>query len=156
MPRGRGRHRTAVADTSRAAMSRTHTGCTDANSRCGTCSRAYSASGTAACSATSSGSCSASSAPSSSASAAPTSPAGEQRAGRCKQQCRYGCHCNKLGYPRHDDLLLGINPASRAANADRHDHVPPFSRNRAHKGGLRGVSEAIIRRHYKHHLPRHL
>src|SRR6266849_5649574 len=97
VPRARGRYRTAVAavaDTSRAAMSRT---CTGADS-CPAYSRASSNSGAAASSA--------------SASSAAVS---EQRAGRCDQQCRYGDYCKKLGYPRHYDLLFVFSSASKAA-----------------------------------------
>jgi hypothetical protein len=111
VPRGRGRYRTAVADTICAAMpnsgTRTNTGCTDANSCCATCSRACSASAANSCSATCSGAASAS-APSAapSAASAAASAASEQRAGRCDQQCRYGGYCNKLGYTHHDALLF--------------------------------------------------
>jgi hypothetical protein len=76
----------AVADTSRAAMSRT---CTGADS-CPANSRASSASGASA-------------------------SVSEQRAGRCDQQCRYGDYCKKLGYPRHYDLLFVFSSASKAA-----------------------------------------
>jgi hypothetical protein len=92
VPRARGRYRTAVAavaavaDTSRAAMSRT---CTGADS-CPANSRASSNSGASA-------------------------SVSEQRAGRCDQQCRYGDYCKKLGYPRHYDLLFVFSSASKAA-----------------------------------------
>jgi hypothetical protein len=130
VPRGRGR---AVADASRAAMSRTCTAAMScsytgaaANSASASMSRSYtgtaanSASSTAANSATCSRACSASGAATSatatsaatSATASTTSAAtsaatsvSEQRAGRCEQQCRYGDYRNKLGYPRHNDLL---------------------------------------------------
>src|SRR5713226_2366013 len=98
VPRARGRYRTAVAavaDTSRAAMSRTCTGADSCPAYCTGCSRASSDSGAAA----------------SSASAAVS----EQRAGRCDQQCRYGDYCKKLGYPRHYDLLFVFSSASKAA-----------------------------------------
>ncbi len=101
VPRARGRYRTAVAavaDTSRAAMSRTCTGADSCPAYCTGCSRASSDSGAAASSA-------------SSASAAVS----EQRAGRCDQQCRYGDYCKKLGYPRHYDLLFVFSSASKAA-----------------------------------------
>ena len=65
-----------MADTAPAAMSRTHTRCTGANSRPATCSRT-SCAGTAASSASAS--------------------ASEQRAGRRDQQGRYGGYCNELG-----------------------------------------------------------
>jgi hypothetical protein len=100
----------AVADTSRAAMSRTCTTamsptCTGADS-CPAYSRASSNSGAAASSA--SGAASA-------ASTSTSTAVSEQRAGRCDQQCRYGDYCKKLGYPRHYDLLFVFNSASKAA-----------------------------------------
>jgi hypothetical protein len=114
VPWRRGRYRTAVTDTIRAAMSMspTQTGCTDANSRCATCSRT--------CSATCSCSGAAARSTSGTASAAPASSAAasEQRARCCDQQCRYGGYCNKLGYPDHDDLLrhwFRVRPGNAAA-----------------------------------------
>ena len=98
VPRARGRYRTAVAavaDTSRAAMSRTCTGADSCPAYCTGCSRASSDSGAGAAA---------------SASAAVS----EQRAGRCDQQCRYGDYCKKLGYPRHDDLPFVFKSASKA------------------------------------------
>jgi len=137
VPRGRGR---AVADASRAAMSRTCTAAMScsytgaaANSASASMSRSYtgtaansasgsaanSASGSAANSATCSRACSASGAATSatsatSASAATSAPAttavSEQRAGRCDQQCRYADYCKKLGHPHHDALLIRAQP----------------------------------------------
>jgi len=94
VPRRRGRYRTAVAGTIRAAMSMSaaKTGCTNASARRATRSRTCSASGAAARS------------PSSTAAAA-SSAASKQRTGCCDQQCRYGGHRDKLGDPDHDDLL---------------------------------------------------
>ena len=106
VPRARGRYRTAVAavaDTSRAAMSRTCTGADSCPAYCTGCSRASSDSGAAASSASSASGASASAAVS------------EQLAGRCDQQCRYGDYCKKLGYPRHYDLLFVFSSASKAA-----------------------------------------
>jgi hypothetical protein len=104
VPRRRGRYRTAVAGTIRAAMSMSpaKTGCTNANARCATRSRTCSASGANPCSATCSGAAARS--PSSTAAAA-SSAASKQRTGCCDQQCRYGGHRDKLGDPDHDDLL---------------------------------------------------
>jgi hypothetical protein len=87
--RCRVRYRAAMADPSRAAtMSSTCTG--------------------ASCSRTSSNSAAAPTATAAPTAAATTAPAAisEQRAGRCDQQCLDGNYCKKLGYPRHDALLI--------------------------------------------------
>jgi hypothetical protein len=86
----------AVADTSRAAMSRTCTGANSCPACCAGCSHASSDSA-------------------SSGADAAAAFASEQRAGRRDQQCRYGGYCKKFGYPRHDDLLFVINSAPKAA-----------------------------------------
>ncbi|MCP3476898.1 hypothetical protein NLM33_42835 [Bradyrhizobium sp. CCGUVB1N3] len=95
---------TAVPNTARPAMSGSNTGCTRAST----------------------GSCAASA----STAAAASASAGEQWAGPCNQQCRYGGHCDKLCYPRHDDLLLVFNSACEATR-------PVRSKSGAQKAGVR-------------------
>ena len=124
----RGRH--AVADASRAAMSRTSTAAMScsytgaaANSASASMSRSYT--GTAANSATCSRACSASGAATSATATSATSATAtsattavsEQRTGRCEQQCRYGDYRNKLGCPRHDDPLSAFIPRATPGNA---------------------------------------
>jgi len=109
-----------MAGTASAAMSRTHTRCTGANSRPDTCSRASCAS-TAASSA---------SAPAASASAS----ASEQRAGRRDQQCRYGGCSKKLSYSRHEMISSSSLVPCQAGQRNRPDHVPSFVQVRAHEG----------------------
>jgi hypothetical protein len=41
-----------------------------------------------------------------SSNSAATTAISEQRAGCCDQQCLDGNYCKKLGYPRHDALLI--------------------------------------------------
>ena len=77
--------------THAAAMSTTHTRCTNAGAYSATCST--SASGTAATAASTS---------------ATTS---EQRSSRCDQQCGYGGYRKQLDYLRHDDLLFAFDSA---------------------------------------------
>ena len=125
VPRGRGR---AVADASRAAMSRTCTAAMScsytgaaANSASASMSRstgtaANSASGAAANSATCSASGAATSATTAAAATtaatttATTAAVSEKRAGRCEQQCRYSDYCKKLGHPHHDAPLIRAQP----------------------------------------------
>jgi len=80
----------AMPCTHAAAMSPTHTRCTNAGS--------YSATSSA----------SAGTAPT----AATATASREQRSRRCDQQCRYGGYCKQLGYLRHDDLLFAFNSAA--------------------------------------------
>jgi len=116
VPRGH-----AVADASRAAMSRTCTAAMScsytgaaANSASASMSRSYT--GTAANSATCSRARSAS-ATSATATSATATAVSEQRTGRCEQPCRYGDYRNKLGCPRHDDPLSAFIPRATPGNA---------------------------------------
>jgi hypothetical protein len=124
VPRGRSRYRTAMADTTRAAMPRAVTGCSDANSCCAT--RACSAPGANACASCSSPCSGASSAstPAAAAAASTTATASEQRAGCCDQQCRYDGYGNKLRYSLHDDLLFVVNSVCTAEQRNRRGRVP--------------------------------
>ena len=96
-----------MADPSHAAMSHTYTAAMSS-----TCTATMSSTCTgASCSRTSSNSAAASdtastAAPCATATAATTAAISEQRAGRCDQQCLDGNYCKKLGYPRHDALLI--------------------------------------------------
>ena len=81
----------AVPCTRAAAMSSTHTRCTNAGSYSGTCSN--SASGASATTATA------------------TATTSEQRSRRCDQQCGYGGYRKQLDYLRHDDLLFAFDSA---------------------------------------------
>jgi hypothetical protein len=54
---------------------------------------------------------------------ATTASAGEQRAGRCDQQCRYRGDYKKLGHPRHGDLLFVFSSEVKSANPTRCDDV---------------------------------
>jgi hypothetical protein len=90
----------AMSRTHAATLSPTHTRCTNAGSdtanSSATCSHTAAATATAATAA---------------------AAASEQRRGRRDQQCRYGGYCKKLGYPRHDDLLVcAVNSASTPGN----------------------------------------
>jgi hypothetical protein len=99
-----------VADTTDAAMSRTHAAAlSPTHTRC-----TNAGSDTATSSATCSHTAAATTATTATAAATTTS---EQRRGRRDQQCRYGGYCKKLGYPRHDDLLVcAVNSASTPGN----------------------------------------
>jgi hypothetical protein len=83
----------AMPCTHAAAMSPTHTRCTNAGS--------YSATSSA----------SAGTAPTAATATASTASR-EQRSRCCDQQCRYGGYCKQLGYLRHDDLLFAFNSAA--------------------------------------------
>ena len=124
VPRGH-----AVADASRAAMSRTCTAAmscsyTGAAANSASMSRSYTgtAANSAANSATCSRACSASAtatsaSATSTATSATTTAVSEQRTGRCEQHCRYGDYRNKLGCPRHDDPLSAFIPRATPGNA---------------------------------------